>query len=83
MAKKVRIELISKGWREIVNCPGTQKVCDEVGQRIADEAGDGFEWKSQKINWGGGRAGGLVVANTYDAKLSEARFKSLSKAVHS
>ena len=75
MAKKVRIELISKGWREIVNCPGTQKVCDEIGQRIADEAGDGFEW-------GGGRAGGLVVANTYEAKLSEARFKSLSKAVH-
>lgn len=83
MAKKVRIELVSEGFDVILGGANTQAVCEAAGQRIASEAGDGFQYFPDNLNvYGHPRTGGFVDATTGEAMRSEAEHKSLTKAVH-
>ena len=83
MASKVRIELVSDGWRQLVQSDAIQKTCNAIGQSIANAAGDGFEYEASTVYYGVPRAGGFVNTRTHEAMQSEARYQSLSKAVHS
>ena len=85
MAKKVRIEFISDGFREILSGSGTAGVVDEVSNQIASNASaHGGEWKVDGFmgSYGGGRYIGIVAADDYEAMVAEAVDKALSTAVH-
>lgn len=79
MAKTVRIEHISEGWRQILCSAGVKALVDSTGQRMADMAGDGYAYKEAYLSYGGGRVGGFVVADTHEARLDEARNKTLER----
>lgn len=82
MATKVRIELLSDGIRDLLMSQPIAAECEKAAEEIATRAGDGFEVKPlRRMNFGGGRIGYAVHAETYEAKLSEAQDKTLSKAV--
>ena len=82
MASTVRIEHISEGWRQILGSPGVKALVDAEGQRMADAAGEGYIYQQAYMSYGGGRVGGFVVADTHQAKLDEARNKTLERIVH-
>lgn len=85
MAKKVRIEFISDGFREILSSAGTASVVDESAQRIAANAsasGGTFVASGFMGGYGGGRYIGIVAADDYEAMYNEAVDKTLSTAVH-
>ncbi|MDY5662757.1 MAG: hypothetical protein SPG07_09150 [Coriobacteriales bacterium] len=82
MPTKVRIKHISKGWHDILCSAPVAELVDEAGNRIADAAGDGFEYSGALLgDYGGGRVIGFVVAKTKEARVAEATAKSLTMAV--
>lgn len=82
MPTKVRIELNTKGIRDLLCSEPIAKECEKAAKDIADRAGDGFEVKpTRMLNFGGGRVGYAVYTDTYEARLAEAEDKTLSKAV--
>lgn len=85
MAKKVRIEFISEGFREILSGSGTAGVVDEAVNQIAANAsasGGTFVTDGFVGGYGGGRYIGIVAADDYEAMYNEAVDKTLSTAVH-
>ena len=82
MATKVRIELLSDGIRDLLMSQPIAAECEKAAEKIAARAGDGFEVKPlRRMDFGGGRIGYAVHAESYEAKLAEAEDKTLSKAV--
>lgn len=80
----VRIELLTDGIRQLLNSAEVSAECEKAARKLAAAAGDGFEVSSAwKANFGGGRIAYTVSAATYEAKLSEAEDKVLTKAVFS
>lgn len=79
MAAKVTTEHNSKGWIEIFKSAEMQSVVDSAGQKIASNAGEGFEYVQATKNIY--TVGGFVVADSYQAKYLEATEKTLTKAV--
>ena len=80
MAGKVQIEHVGAGWLTIFLSPEMQAVVDEAGQRIAAEAGEGFEYHRQTKNRVS--VGGYVASETQEAAEAEAVDKVLTRAVH-
>ncbi|OXM99879.1 hypothetical protein [Bifidobacterium vansinderenii] len=82
MPTRVRIQFNSAGFRSILNAPKTWELIDQQAKRIRARAGEGFDVEGPKeMGFGGGRPGAYVVAVTNQAKASEARHKTLSRAV--
>lgn len=81
MATKVRIELNSEGFREILNSQAVADLCKEVGESIASKAGEGFAYFPTHLNYGGGRVGGFVRGTDDESMAAEATDKVLTKAV--
>ena len=82
MATKVKIELNHDGIRELLMSQPIAKECEKAAEGIASRAGDGFEVSElRKMGFGGGRVGYTVRTATFEARLSEAEDKALSKAV--
>lgn len=81
MAKKIEIEFISRGFRDILMSNSCQGLVMDAASNIAFKAGDGFEASTFRGNYGGGRWVGAVNATTYDAMVAEAEDSVLSKAV--
>jgi hypothetical protein len=82
MAKKIRIELVSAGFREILCSQEVADLCRDTGEKIAARAGAGFKYDPMMLNYGGGRQGGFVVADTYEAQLSQATDKVMEAALY-
>lgn len=84
MATKVRIELDHDGIRQLLMSAAIGGECEKAAQRIASAAGDGFEvLPAREMNYGGGRVGYAVHAESYEAKKAESEDKVLTKAVSS
>lgn len=85
MATRIEIKLNHDGITELLSSDAVGAVCKQQAEAIASRAGDGFEvWGPQKRGGnrkGGSRVGYGVIAETYEAKLAEATFGVLSKAV--
>lgn len=82
MATKVRIELNYEGIRELLTSQPIADECERAANAIASRAGDGFVvLPMRQMDFGGGRVGFAVHADSYAAKLAEATDKVLSKAV--
>ena len=78
MAKSVRLEMNSAGFRQILR---SEKVRDHLASRaqnIADAAGPGMEASSAV---GSNRARASVVTATREAMLAEAEDKALTSAI--
>jgi len=92
MAKQIRIEFNSEGFREILTGAGVQSAVSEATQKIqaqanANAAGDlaegsdGFSAKTWLGGFGGGRWVGSVSTTDHSTMVAEAENKALSRAV--
>ena len=93
MAKQIRIEFNSEGFREILTGAGVQSAVSEATQKIqaqanANAAGDlaegsdGFSAKTWLGGFGGGRWVGSVSTTDHSTMVAEAENKALSRAVN-
>lgn len=81
MARKVRIEFQSAGFKEVLNSSALRSELRTRSERIAQAAGEGFEADSFTGGFGGGRVIGTVRATTRAARKAEAEDKALSRAI--
>ena len=92
MAKQIRLEFNSDGFREILTGAGVQSAVSEATQKIqaqanANAAGDlaegsdGFSAKTWLGGFGGGRWVGSVSTTDHSTMVAEAENKALSRAV--
>lgn len=80
MGAKVVIEHIGEGWRQIFMSAEMQAVVDAAGERIAQEAGEHFNYSPAKNNQF--TVAGFVSSDEYSGAYQEATDKVLTKAVH-
>lgn len=98
MAKKIRMEFISDGFKTILRCDKMMQLVGEVGNDIASRAtaaipydgSAGYRFHYAFLGYGQGRIGGYVVPAfdskgnvDYLAMLAESTDKVLTKAVQS
>lgn len=92
MAKQIRLEFISEGFKEILTGAGVQNLVSEATQKIqaqanANAAGElyeeskGFSAKTWLGGFGGGRWVGSVSTTDHSTMVAEAENKALSRAV--
>lgn len=79
---KIRIELNRDGFKELLNSSEVTDLVKEHAEKIADRCGDGYESKTYRGSYGGGRVLATVRPVTLDALKDEAENKTLEKAVH-
>ena len=80
MGAKVVIEHNPVGWIEVFKSEGMQQAVDQAGERIAQEAGEGFTYYKAHNNQF--TVAGFVSSDSYEAAYLEATDKVLTKAVH-
>lgn len=78
----VRIEFLQEGWHEIVNSSAVKAMVDDAGRKIAATAGDGFVYEPVYLARTWQRPGGIVAADSYEARSHEATSKVLTRAVN-
>lgn len=81
MSAKVVIEHNGAGWIEIFTSANMQAVVDQAGKRIAQEAGEHFNYSPAKNNRF--TVAGFVSSDEYSGAYQEATDKVLTRAVHS
>jgi len=92
MAKQIRLEFNSDGFREILTGAGVQSVVSEATQKIQaqananaagelDENSEGFSARTWLGGFGGGRWVGSVSTTDHSTMVAEAENKALSRAV--
>lgn len=92
MAKQIRLEFNSDGFREILTGAGVQSVVSETTQKIQaqananaagelDENSEGFSARTWLGGFGGGRWVGSVSTTDHSTMVAEAENKALSRAV--
>lgn len=92
MAKQIRLEFNSDGFREILTGAGVQSAVSEATQKIQaqananaagelDENSEGFSAKTWLGGFGGGRWVGSVSTTDHSTMVAEAENKALSRAV--
>lgn len=81
MGKKVRIEFLSQGFREVLLSPEVANELRARAERIADAAGEGFEAEVFTGSFGGGRHVATVRSDTFTAARAEAEDKALTRAI--
>lgn len=80
MASKTKLTFIDKGFRDILSSAGTKSVIDETANRIALNAGAGYEANSSYYGQGH-RWIGFVHTTDTKSMRDEAEHKTLTKAV--
>ena len=92
MAKQIRLEFISEGFKEILTGAGVQNLVSEATQKLQaqananaagelDEESKGFSAKTWLGGFGGGRWVGSVSTTDHSTMVAEAENKALSRAV--
>ena len=90
MAKQVRLQFISDGFREILLSDGVKSLVEENAKKIQEKANSGIDGQSEGFlanvwqgQYGGGRWIGSVTTTDFESQKAEAENKVLSKAVKS
>lgn len=78
MSKKVEIELISAGIRELLQSDEIREYCEELAYGVASRAGEGYEVDSMV---GKTRANASVYAATREANKDNLENNTLLKAL--
>ena len=88
MAKQIKIEFVSDGFKEILNSDGVKGVVDKAAQDIKSRAdasihgeSSGFAAYTYKGGFGGGRWVGIVSTTDVASMVAESEEKALTKAV--
>lgn len=81
MATRVRIEMNSAGFRQILTGPEVSSDLRRRGEAIAAAAGEGHTVEVFTGGYGGGRAIAIIATDTFEAMLAEATTRSLSTAL--
>jgi len=92
MAKQIRLEFLSEGFKEILTGAGVQNLVSEATQKTRaqananaagelDEESEGFSAKTWLGGFGGGRWVGSVSTTDHSTMVAEAENKALSRAV--
>lgn len=90
MAKEtVRLEFVSEGFKEILNCEGTGTIVGQVTERVCAECnsmnnrgGSGFEASTFKGNYAGGRWVGYITATDKKSLAAASEDKVFERALH-
>lgn len=82
MAVKIKLKLNSKGFTELLTGEEVKSLVEKHAETIAGRCGDGYEMRSFRGGFGGGRRVATVRPVTYAAIKDEAENKTLEKAVH-
>ena len=77
MSKRFKFKLNGRGVRELFTSPEMAEVIRDASQRVANNAGDGYESNVQIAN----RAVGRVVAATAEAHKDNNENNTLVKAL--
>jgi hypothetical protein len=83
----VKLEFISKGFKDILFSPGTKEMLTNLSDDIRDRAneslpdGEGFASRVQAGGYGGGRYVAFVRTDNDAAALEESENMTLTKAV--
>ena len=81
MTTKIRIEFDSRGFRDILHYDSVRELVDEYGENLAQQAGEGYAYKSSELNYGGGRVGGYVYTGDNAAMVDQAENHTLERLV--
>ena len=88
MNGQVKIEFISKGFKEILNSNGTKSIVESAAKSIQRKANGNLTKKSEGYsintwhgNYGGGRYIASVSTTDHNSMVEESENKALSKAV--
>lgn len=88
MAKQIKIEFISSGFKEILKSQGVHSLVEDEANMMCDRANsylneesEGFKADSFYGGFGGGRWVGTVSTTDLASMRAEAEDKALSKAV--
>lgn len=82
VAVKIKLKLNSKGFNELLTGAEVQELVEHHAEIIANRCGEGYETRSFRGGFGGGRRVATVRPVTYEALKDEAENKTLEKAVH-
>ena len=82
----MKIEFISKGFKEILNTEGVKNLVQDTANEIANKAnanygGDGFKPRVIKGFYGGGRWVGFVNSTDRKSIAAESEDQALTRAV--
>ncbi len=88
MAKQIKLEFKSEGFRQILTGSGvqgvvqsaTEKICANANANLSEES-EGFSSHVWQGNYGGGRWIGSVSTTDLASQRAESEDKALSKAV--
>lgn len=83
MTKKMRIEFVSAGFRQVLDSSGVRYLVYGAGDKMARLAGDGFVCNHGQGSFGGGRPVAWVGGADSDAWEREATDKVLTRAKNS
>lgn len=78
MSKRVRVELVSSGVRELLRSKELADVCMDAAKGVAGRAGDGY---AANLVIGPNRAVARVVADTREAYYKNLKDNTLLKAM--
>ncbi len=82
MPSQLRVEFNHDEFQRVLNSDGVKARIEQMVGNVAAQAGDGFKATMMQGHYGGSpRPVGVVRAETYEAKLAEARDKVLTSAL--
>lgn len=75
---RITVKMSSAGARQLMNSPEVQDMLLERGERVAADAGDGFE---SDVQPGRNRAHAMVKSTDYESRRRQATDNVLLKAI--
>lgn len=82
MAATIRFDWNSDGFREILTSDEVRDLIDGKAREMTNEAGEGYEYKTQMMGYGGGRWGAFVYTGNGKAMLDQAQNHTLERVMH-
>lgn len=82
MGKSTRWKFKDRGFKQVLNSPGTERMVRGQAYRIAKTAGEGFVATTFKGGFGGGRPIGVAKCTGEESRIAEATKKTLTRAVY-
>lgn len=84
MAKSVRLDFKSEGFRQILTSPGVRAEVDRIAQAVLSAAGGearGYGKKTFLGSYGGGRWVSTVFTETVEGIVDESKNRTLYRAI--
>jgi hypothetical protein len=81
---KIKVSKLNmKGFEAIRTAPKVMDMLDEIAQDMADRAGEGYKAVPASATGGRVRGRAMVVTDTFEAKVDQAKNRTLERVVGS